>query len=59
MAKTETRPVTGICPNHGVVQTTKEVPRVSFPFVVYGFRRAKAAMAPVVCPQCGAKLSKG
>ena len=58
MARTESRPFTGVCPNHGVVQTTREVPRVTFPFVVYGYRRARAAMAPVPCPQCGAKLAK-
>ena len=56
MAKTEQRIVTGRCPDHGIVQATKEVPSVSFPFVVYGVRRARAAMAPAHCPQCGAKL---
>lgn len=58
MARTEQRVVTGRCPDHGIVQATKDVPTVSFPFVVYGVRRAKAAMAPARCPQCGAKLGK-
>jgi hypothetical protein len=58
MAKTELRTVSGRCPNHGIVQATKEIPTVSFPFVVYGYRRAKAAMSPALCPQCGAKLAK-
>lgn len=58
MARTDQKTVTGRCPNHGIVQGTKEIPKVSFPFVVYGYRRAKAAIAPVYCPQCGAKLAK-
>lgn len=57
MANTEQKVVTGRCPNHGIVQATKDLPKVSFPFIVYGVRRAVAAMAPAQCPQCGAKLS--
>ncbi len=56
MAQTEPKVVTGRCPNHGIVQATKEIPKVSFPFIVYGVRRAMAAMARAQCPQCGAKL---
>lgn len=58
MAKTQQKTVSGRCPNHGIVQGTKSVPKVSFPFIVYGVRRAMAAMEPAQCPQCGAKLSK-
>lgn len=58
MARTEQRVVTGRCPDHGIVQATKDVPTVSFPFVVYGVRRVKAAVAAARCPQCGAKLRK-
>jgi len=32
------------------VQLRKEVPRVSFPFIVYGVRRARAAMSQARCP---------
>lgn len=58
MAKTDQKVVSGRCPNHGIVQATKDVPAVSFPFVVYGVRRARAALAPARCPQCGAKLAR-
>lgn len=58
MTKTEPKTIRGRCPNHGIVQATKEMPKVSFPFVVYGYRRVRAAMAPAQCPQCGAKLAK-
>jgi hypothetical protein len=58
MAKTQTRVVTGRCPTHGIVQGSKELPTVSFPFILYGIRRAKAAMTHAQCPQCGTDLSK-
>jgi hypothetical protein len=58
MAKTEQRVVRGRCPNHGIVEGVKEIPTVSFPFIVYGVRRAAAAVAPARCPQCGTKLSR-
>jgi hypothetical protein len=58
MTTTERRVVSGRCPDHGIVQGIKQVPKVSFPFVVYGVRRAKAALAPARCPHCGAKLAK-
>ena len=58
MAATEQQVITGRCPNHGMVQATKDVPKVSFPFILYGVRRAKAAMSPATCPQCGAKLAR-
>lgn len=58
MSKTETRVVSGRCPTHGIVDGTKEIPKVGFPFVVYGVRRVRATMSPARCPQCGAKLAR-
>lgn len=58
MAKMEQRVVSGRCPDHGIVEGIKDVPKVSFPFIVYGVRRARAAMAPARCPRCGAKLGR-
>lgn len=58
MSATEKRTITGRCPEHGIVEGTKDVPKVSFPFIVYGVRRALAAMAPATCPRCGAKLGR-
>jgi hypothetical protein len=58
MAETEQKIVPGRCPDHGIVDGVKEIPKVSFPFVVYGVRRAAAAMAGARCPRCGAKLAR-
>lgn len=57
MATTE-KVVSGRCPNHGIVRCTQTVPKVSFPFIVYGVRRVVAAASKPVCPQCGAKVDK-
>ncbi len=53
--RTQTR--TGICPTHGRVEATRKVPGVSFPFVVYGYRRFKAHRRPFHCPTCGAETT--
>jgi hypothetical protein len=58
MATSQQRIVSGRCPDHGIVQATKEIPGVSFPFVVYGVRRAMATMTAGRCPHCGAKLQR-
>ena len=58
MATTQQKVISGRCPDHGIVQATKEIPTVSFPFVVYGIRRAKATMTAARCPQCGEKLQR-
>jgi hypothetical protein len=58
MATTQQRVVSGRCPDHGIVQATKEIPTLSFPFVVYGVRRAKATFTAARCPQCGARLQR-
>lgn len=58
MARTEQKVVSGRCPTHGIVQATKDVPAMSFPFIVYGVRRAVAGMTAARCPQCGAKLGR-
>jgi hypothetical protein len=54
--KTQTR--TGTCPTHGTVEATREMPGPSFPFIVYGIRRAMAARKPFVCPSCGQPVGK-
>ena len=53
--RTQTR--TGICPTHGRVDATREVPGVSFPFIRYGYRRFKARREPFHCPKCGAETT--
>jgi len=53
--RTQTR--TGICPTHGRVEATRDIPGVSFPVVVYGYRRFKARGRPFHCPTCGAETT--
>jgi hypothetical protein len=47
----------GTCPTHGQVQATREVPSMSFPFIINGIRRLAARNRPYVCPECGAQVS--
>jgi hypothetical protein len=54
---TETR--TAVCPTHGRVQATRELPKAGFPFVVYAVRRALAARQPFRCPTCGEAVTTG
>ncbi|HEU5001965.1 MAG TPA: hypothetical protein VFW71_04215 [Actinomycetota bacterium] len=49
--KTQTR--SGTCPTHGTVEAVRQVPGPSFPFIVYGIRRAVSASKPFLCPDCG------
>lgn len=53
--KTEIR--YGTCPTHGQVSATRDMPGPSFPFVVYAWRRYRAAKEPFLCPNCGAEVS--
>ena len=50
---TEVEIRTGRCAAHGTVEATREMPRVSFPFVLYAIRRAQARKRPFLCPDCG------
>ena len=56
---TETQTRTGTCPAHGSVQATREMPRPSFPFVVYAMRKMLASRRPYRCPTCGAAVTTG
>ena len=53
----ETR--SGGCPAHGTVEGTREVPRLSFPFVVNAIRRYLARRRPFRCPECGNPIATG
>lgn len=53
----ETR--TGRCAAHGVVEATREIPAMGFPFVVYAARRYRARRQPFHCPTCGAEITVG
>lgn len=53
--KTEIR--SGTCPDHGSVEGTRELPRPSFPFIIYGIRLFLARRKPFLCPSCSLPLS--
>jgi hypothetical protein len=48
---TETR--TAVCPAHGKVEATREMPKPGFPYLLYAARRLLAARRPYRCPTCG------
>lgn len=54
---TQTQTRTGRCETHGTVEATREVPRIQFPFIVYGVLRLFARGRPFHCPTCGAEVT--
>ena len=55
MAK-EVQTQTGQCPTHGTVEATREIPKMTFPFVYFAVMRAIAQRRPYRCPHCGAAV---
>ncbi|MEV7027570.1 hypothetical protein [Kitasatospora sp. NPDC093558] len=53
---TETQTRRGRCPTHGPVEATREVPRITFPWVFNWIRRTLAEQHPYRCPECGATV---
>jgi hypothetical protein len=49
---------TGRCETHGMVEATREIPRMGFPFVIYAIWRAVAQRRPFLCPECGAAVQR-
>jgi endogenous inhibitor of DNA gyrase (YacG/DUF329 family) len=54
---TETQTRTAVCPTHGTVEATREMPSAGFPFVINAVRRMLAARRPYRCPTCGAAVT--
>ncbi len=54
--KSEIERKTGECATHGRVEGTREIPRMSFPFIVYWFLRRNARKKPYYCPVCDEPL---
>ena len=53
----ETQIALGDCPHHGVVEATRELPRVTFPPLITAMQRAVAKRRrPYRCPTCGAPV---
>jgi hypothetical protein len=51
----QTRP--GRCSTHGLVEATRTMPRLRFPFIITGAMRLAAAARPFRCPSCGTKAA--
>jgi ABC-2 type transport system permease protein len=43
---------------HGLVEATRKLPRLRFPFIVTGVMRLVAMSRPFRCPRCGATAAK-
>jgi hypothetical protein len=52
----ETRP--SRCQAHGLVEGTRKMPRLIFPFIVTGAMRLVAKTRPFRCPRCGANTTR-
>jgi hypothetical protein len=50
---------TGRCATHGTVEGTRDVPKMSFPWIVNAVRRSLARRHPFRCPTCGDPLDQG
>jgi hypothetical protein len=46
------------CAAHGLVEGTRPVPRLVFPFIITGALRLVALTRPFRCPRCGAITTK-
>lgn len=53
----QTQTKMGTCPTHGTVQAERQVPKLTFPFLVTGPMRWFAQRKPYRCPECGAEVS--
>jgi hypothetical protein len=51
----QTRP--GRCSTHGLVESTRTMPKLRFPFIITGVMRLAAAARPFRCPRCGARAA--
>ncbi len=52
----QTRP--GRCETHGLVEGTRNMPGLLFPFIITGALRLIAMTRPFRCPRCGAGTAK-
>ena len=51
--KTSIETQEGRCATHGKVEGTREIPRMSFPFIYYAYVRSRARKRePFLCPVC-------
>ena len=55
---TELETKTGRCATHGAVEGTREIPKITFPWIVNAVRRSMAQRHPFRCPTCGGALDQ-
>ena len=48
----ETQTRTAVCPTHGKVEATREMPKPGWPYLVYAVRRLLASRRSYRCPTC-------
>jgi hypothetical protein len=56
---TEVETHTGRCAIHGTVEGTRDMPKMTFPWIVNSIRRSMARRRPFLCPACGEPLDQG
>ncbi len=56
---TEVETHTGVCPTHGTVEATREIPKIGWPYIINVVRRYLARRRPYHCPTCGADVTAG
>jgi hypothetical protein len=49
---------TGRCSAHGLVESTRTMPKLRFPFIITGVMRLAATARPFRCPRCGEKAAR-
>jgi ribosomal protein S27AE len=59
MAREDTKLKTkqGVCPTHGTVEGTKEVPAFSPPGLFFLVKSVGNPLKPYECPRCGARVA--
>jgi hypothetical protein len=54
---TETQTQTGTCATHGAVQAERQLPKLTFPFLITAPMRYVAKRKPYRCPECGTPVT--
>jgi hypothetical protein len=48
---------TGTCTTHGAVQAERQLPKLTFPFLITAPMRYFARRKPFHCPECGSTVT--
>jgi hypothetical protein len=47
----------GTCSTHGTVQAERQLPKLTFPFLITAPKRYLAKRKPYRCPECGSNVT--